>query len=129
MKKFLKNNLLAIIVIIFAVGGYVAKTELSMAANDKDIIDLKVIAKQNSETLIEIKSQMNLIVQLYLTLSGDTVNNWKDVPHKPILDGMGNPAINEVWLEMSIDKKYAAFCKYNDSGKVEEKILWDNRGK
>lgn len=129
MKNFFKKYWWTIIVFAFTVGGYITKTELSMASNSEDIVDLKVIAQQNNEMLKGMKAQYDLIIQLYLNITGDTVKNWKNVPRKAPIDGMGNPVIGGIWLELSDDNKYAAFYKFDDTGKVVENVLWNIKDK
>lgn len=136
MKDFIKKNLWKILTVVFISGGFVVTTQLSIAENKEDIISLTTLMKEQQKISIDnqtimrsIQIQIELIVQLYLTITGDTVKNWKEIPRKPPMDSFGNPILNVMWLELTDDSMYAAFCMFDDTGKVVTRELWDKRKK
>lgn len=114
-----------LIAFIFGAGAWVTISESTLAKNSGDIVDLKTIVQQNQQIIMNMQSQYELLLQLYLNISGDTVKQWRDIPRKMPRDSTGTPIKNKIWLEVSDDSMSAAFYKLTDSGTVIEKELWD----
>ena len=134
--------LFALLGFIFAVGGWVTFTELSMAANGEKIATNKDDIKSNqaimkeqhdlqlqqAQLLEKMAGQLEVILQLIgVTVTDSTMTKWRSMPKELPIDSFGNPVIGKEWLCVTADHLYGRIMKWTDGDTVLVMIAWDKR--
>jgi len=124
-----------IIAIIFAVGGWVAHVDLSLAGGDKKHTNLSEVVKeqhelqkQQGEILQRMTGQVDIILQLLaIKVADSTVHRWRVMPKSPPLGSNGKPIRNKEWLAISSDYLFGRTMKFVNGDTVMVKVEWDQR--